>query len=162
MKNLANKDFFLKAWMFGILQRGNSILLIKRENTGYMDGYWAFPGWRLDPGEDVKEWLVRELSEEVGVIVDIESPHVEHISFMSNPEWAEWDIPQAAFIYCVRTEHFSWEPENKEPHKCEKIEWFDLDDLPEKILPIQKEMLKKTFSKGSSIFSIIDCESIRG
>ena len=45
------------------------ILLQKRPMGGQMGGYWEFPGGKVDPGESPEAALVRELEEELGIIV---------------------------------------------------------------------------------------------
>jgi 8-oxo-dGTP pyrophosphatase MutT (NUDIX family) len=43
------------------------VLLVKRANRGTNAGQWAFPGGRLEPGEDAVSAALRELEEEVGL-----------------------------------------------------------------------------------------------
>lgn len=49
-------------------ERGE-ILLQKRPMGAQMGGLWEFPGGKLDPGETPEIALVRELEEELGIIV---------------------------------------------------------------------------------------------
>ena len=55
------------------LFRENSILLMKRANTGFKDGFWSVPAGRLNSDETIRQAMVREVKEEVGASVDIES-----------------------------------------------------------------------------------------
>jgi 8-oxo-dGTP diphosphatase len=53
----------------GILIRENKILMTKRPPGKSYQGYWEFPGGKLEENESSKEALVRELHEELGIKV---------------------------------------------------------------------------------------------
>jgi len=48
------------------------ILLTRRPDDRHMGGLWEFPGGKVDDGEAPANALVRELHEELGVVVGIE------------------------------------------------------------------------------------------
>jgi 8-oxo-dGTP diphosphatase len=47
----------------------NRILLAQRPKGKQLEGLWEFPGGKIDPGERPEEALIRELSEELGIVV---------------------------------------------------------------------------------------------
>lgn len=51
-----------------IIVKNNKILLIKRANDPYKD-LWALPGGMVDFDETVEESVIREVSEETGLVV---------------------------------------------------------------------------------------------
>ena len=51
-------------------------LLAQRPPGKVYDGYWEFPGGKVEPGETSRQALVRELQEELGVTVDRAWPWV--------------------------------------------------------------------------------------
>jgi 8-oxo-dGTP diphosphatase len=52
----------------GVLVRGDgSFLLAQRPSGKPYEGYWEFPGGKLEAGESVEAALVRELDEELGI-----------------------------------------------------------------------------------------------
>ncbi len=59
----------------GILMKADgSFLLTSRPKGKVYEGYWEFPGGKLEAGEDVLGALRRELAEELGI--SIESAHL--------------------------------------------------------------------------------------
>ena len=113
------------------LLRDGAVLLQLRQNTGYMDGYWAAgAAGHVEAGETAVDAAVRELREELGLSVqreDLVPSSVMHRTDGSdNPreQRVEW------FFSCA-----SWagEPTILEPRKCAELRWFPLDDLPARI-----------------------------
>jgi 8-oxo-dGTP diphosphatase len=56
----------------GVVRREDGLLLItQRLADDTLGGYWEFPGGKVDPGEELKAALWRELKEEIGVETEI-------------------------------------------------------------------------------------------
>ena len=49
-------------------------LLTSRPEGKVYDGYWEFPGGKLEPGENVEQALRRELHEELGITIGAAQP----------------------------------------------------------------------------------------
>ena len=45
------------------------VLLARRQKGTHLEGYWEFPGGKVEAGESVESALARELSEELGVSI---------------------------------------------------------------------------------------------
>lgn len=58
----------------GVLHRGDTVLLAERVRGGHGDGFWEFPGGKIEPGESPTDALIRELGEELGVRITDASP----------------------------------------------------------------------------------------
>ena len=55
----------------GVLMRSDGgFLLTSRPRGKAYEGYWEFPGGKLESGESVLQALTRELHEELGIVVD--------------------------------------------------------------------------------------------
>lgn len=63
-----------------IIRRGNTILIARRGPTGPIAGLWEFPGGKVKPGETLESCLRREIAEELGAEIAVESAFlpVEH------------------------------------------------------------------------------------
>lgn len=107
--------------------RGNRILLIRRYQTGYMDGHYSVPAGHLDGNEPVRRAAVREANEEIGVQID-----PGDIDFAGVFHRSEGD-ERVDFFVQVRV--WKGEPFNAEPEKCDELRWTEIDDLPENIIP---------------------------
>jgi 8-oxo-dGTP diphosphatase len=59
------------------------ILLQKRPAGRQMAGLWEFPGGKVDPGESPESALIRELEEELGVVVN--GSDLVPVTFASEP-----------------------------------------------------------------------------
>ncbi|MDD4702178.1 MAG: (deoxy)nucleoside triphosphate pyrophosphohydrolase [Desulfovibrio sp.] len=51
----------------GIIWRGGHFLAAQRPTNKAMEGYWEFPGGKLEGNESPEEALKRELAEELGI-----------------------------------------------------------------------------------------------
>ena len=109
------------------LFRGNQILLLRRYQTGYMDGHYSVPAGHLDGEETVRMAGVREAREEIGVRID-----PADMVFAGVFHRHEGDERVDFF---VQVRNWSGEPVNAEPGKCDELRWADLDGLPENTVP---------------------------
>ena len=50
-----------------LIDDANRVLLARRQKGTHLEGYWEFPGGKVESGETVEAALARELSEELGV-----------------------------------------------------------------------------------------------
>jgi len=71
-----------------VIKKGEEYLFQKRTHTGAQDGWYMMPGGHVDEGESVIHAAVRELKEELDIVVDPEDlkfklvkPEKNHISF---------------------------------------------------------------------------------
>ncbi len=104
--------------------RDNQVLLGKRKNS-YGEGLIGLPGGRVAPQETLEQCLIREASEEVGVIP------IEYSPIGLVKEWQKTHFFLHFIFVCTK-----WRGKiaNLEPDKSENWQWYSLDSLPEDIL----------------------------
>lgn len=107
--------------------RDHQILLLRRFQTGYADGYYSVPAGHLDGNEPVHLVAIREAKEEVGVTI---TP--EDISFAGVFHRFEND---ERIDFFVKVSHWVGEPFNAEPNKCDELGWVDVNHLPDNMVP---------------------------
>lgn len=107
-----------------VIQDGRVLLLLRKRPPEA--GTWSLPGGRVEFGERLEDAVVRELREELGITVEVESLVcvTNHIVPAENAHWV-------APAYRVRL--LSGVPQNLEPEKTAAIEWFPLSILPENL-----------------------------
>lgn len=105
------------------------ILLQKRKNTGYMDGFYTLgASGHLEDNESVRDAVVRETMEELNVKVNPQDLELVTISH----EKTEDHTYLRLFFH---TEIYEGKVSIGEPDRCEEISWYDIDKLPENIVP---------------------------
>ncbi len=119
--------------------KDHQILLLRRFNTGFADGQYSVVAGHLDGNEEIKTAAIREAKEEAGIIIkpdDIQVVGVMHR--ISNDERID---------FFLTTKRWLGEIKNMEPHKCDRLEWFDMNSLPENIVPYVKKAIEN-FQEG--------------
>ncbi len=114
---------------------GREFLLAQRPEGKVYAGYWEFPGGKVEPGETVRQALVRELQEELGITVTACSP---------------WLTRQFTYPHATVRLNFwrvtAWDGEIgiTAPLEHSAVDWLACGDAPhvEPILPANAPILK--------------------
>ncbi|WP_092528347.1 NUDIX hydrolase [Amycolatopsis arida] len=112
-----------------LVDDADRVLLSRRRDTHpEFDGKWHLPSGKLDAGESVLHAAVREVREEVGVLVEPADLGHVHTTHVVGPGLE----PRLGLFFA--THRWRGHPANREPDKCSELRWFPLDDLPERII----------------------------
>lgn len=122
-----------------IRDKEGKVLVCRRAADRHLGGLWEFPGGKVEEGEDTREALARELSEELGIVVKVGD------RFDAVVEWTDE-------VVRIRLSGFLCEIlEGKaEPLEHEEIRWCEHGELPgldwaKADLPILDELLVARF-----------------
>ena len=132
-ENVKTDRFRLVSAVHIFLIREGKVLLLRRFNTGYEDGNYSVVAGHLNGDEEVKAAAIREAREEVGIRIapgDLRVVGVMHRK--SNDERIDFFLTATAW---------SGEVTNLEPDKCDRLAWFDVQDLPQNVIPYVRRAL---------------------
>ena len=107
--------------------KGSRLMLGRRFNTGWMDGYLCPFGGHIEAGETPIVALLREIKEELGVVVKPEE--LEFVCVAARSTLAGETV---AYEFVIRDKQYEFK--NNEPEKCRELTWVELDALPEDII----------------------------
>lgn len=71
-KRIPKKPVPLHRIAVGVVYKNNRVLITRRKPDGLLGGLWEFPGGRIEDGETPQEACIREITEEVGLMVTID------------------------------------------------------------------------------------------
>ncbi len=137
--------FKLVPAVYLIVKKDNKILLSLRENTGYMDDFYGLVSGHVDGNEPARFACIREAKEEANINTSMDNLKVGCIMHRLAEERECMDM---FFIL----ESYDGKIENMEPNKCGGLKYFDIDDLPDNIIPYVKTAIK------NSLNGIVYCE----
>jgi len=106
----------------GVLIRPDGdFLLTSRPRGKVYEGYWEFPGGKIEPGESVEQALRRELQEELGIVIGATEP---------------WKVELVDYPHALVRLHFckvlSWRGE-LQMREAQSFAW---QDLPVQVTPV--------------------------
>ena len=137
-KQCSNERFKTPSSVGLLLIRENNgkeeILLQKRKNTGYMDGYYDVgASGHVEANETMKMALIREAKEEIGI--DIEMKDVSFATMIH-------DISKNVYYNgYFKVTKWKGEPIIGEKDKIEEIKWFNINKLPDNIIENRKKAI---------------------
>ncbi|AKK19892.1 8-oxo-dGTP diphosphatase MutT [Candidatus Liberibacter africanus] len=115
-----------------VFESNGKVLLSHRPENRSHGGFWEFPGGKIEAGETPEEAIVRELFEELAIVVNPCS--LIPLTFISHP-YEKFHLLMPFFV-CHYFEGI--------PQSCEgqKIQWVTLKDLQNySILPADQPLI---------------------
>jgi ADP-ribose pyrophosphatase YjhB (NUDIX family) len=122
------------------LVKDGKILLQRRFQTGFEDGNYGVPAGHMDGDETPREACARECVEEIGVALRPEDLTVVHTMYRKAANDERIDFFMTASRY-------EGEVQNLEPHKCDDLQWFPLDALPDNTIDYVRQAIM-AYQKG--------------
>ncbi len=117
-----------------VINEQNELLLLRRANTGYRDGYYDMPAGHLEDGESLRQAVLRELKEETGL--EANEADVEFIELLHR-----FSTDRVYLDVFFRIRAWTGDARIQEPEKCDHLQWCPVDALPEMIVPHQQQVL---------------------
>ena len=123
-----------------IAMKDNRVLLGLRQNTAYCDGWLGLPSGHVELGESPIQAMIREAKEEIGMVLKPENLTFATVMARKNQDRECVDY----FFVCDAS---SRTITNCEPEKCSSWEFYDIENLPNKIIPYLQRALRAVQKK---------------
>lgn len=119
-----------------LFMHNHHVLLLRRATEVHLfPGHWHGPAGKIEKGESPKQAIIREAFEEIGVKVDpfLGAVVINKAQNFDNTEliWKEIGL----FFVVKNSQEI---PTRKEPHLHDAMEWFDVNQLPDPMIPVVK------------------------
>jgi len=135
MNNSERHSIIPAVWMI-IKNNNNQVFLLRRFQTGWRDGWWTVPAGHVDANESPKEAAIRELKEEAGITATLDDLTEPLIYFYPADDLMH---ERVSLFFEVRS--YQGTPKNIETNKADRGEWFDVQALPDRIVPLLRRAL---------------------
>jgi len=127
-----------------ILTKEDQILLMKRQNTGFGDGFWALPGGNVERRESLKRAACREGFEELNIIIDEKDIHFSSCSHLDT----YFRSAEEALFFAFHVTSYTNEITNMEEEKCAELCFFSLNSLPKNLLEGTRKCIENFIEKA--------------
>jgi 8-oxo-dGTP diphosphatase len=121
----------------------DGLVVVGRRMGSHGAGTWAFPGGKVEAGEDPADVVARELGEETG----LRALRVEPIAWTSDLI-AHGETTLHFVTLHHRVEAAAGEPVVREADKVGEWRWVDCDDIPEPIFAPAGSLLATGWRPG--------------
>lgn len=122
------------SYLLLINKKADTILLMRRYKTGFMDGYYSLPAGHIDKGENPTQALIRETEEEIGLVLEEKNISFAHVMYRK-----EEGEERVDFFFV--SEKWEGQPVIMEHKKCNDMQWFSLFQLPQNLIPYVAEAI---------------------
>lgn len=125
--------FTSRVAVFLVLKKQDQILLTLRQNTGFADGLYTLASGHVEENESIKQAMIREAEEEIGIHIKPEDLKLVHV--MQH----KYNIHYIDFFFECDT--YQGNPLNCEPEKCGDVRFFSPSTLPDNLISIVRQAL---------------------
>lgn len=150
MGGVPNRFAVVPAAYLYLLDR-DRVLLQLRQNTGYMDGFWAAgAAGHVEMHETAAACAIREAKEELGIVLS--AGDLEPVTVMQRTDGTA-DPEQQRVDWFFVARRWAGEPRVGEPRKCAALRWHELTRLPEPMPPHERTVLHELATGTPAPFS---------
>lgn len=141
--NISNTRPLLLVAAAALIGADGKVLIAQRPAHKQLGGLWEFPGGKVEPGEAPEQALVRELEEELSLIVEPRA--LEPFAFASH---AYPDFHLLMPLYLAQR----WQGEPKlDPDAAQAFAWVPPAALSEyKMPPADEVLVKRLIERGAA------------
>lgn len=148
---MRDKTHVLPSAVLIVFKKNDRILMGRRKNGRYANGFLCPPAGGLESGESFAQAAIREAREEVGVVISVDQLKPFHFMYCRNLQGLEW-----LNMYFL-VEDWVGEFVIAEPDKCSELIWVDASELPNDVVPEIKQgiiygLLGTFYSESRSVF----------
>ena len=138
---IIRSNFYIAVHVFVV--KDEKVLLGKRQNTGWFDGFYDSIGGHLEAGEKLKTAAARELQEEAGLNVTENNLSLFHIT--------QYTGAKDYIYFMFLADNWLGQPKLKEPDYISDLAFFPIRDLPDNITPYAKKALQDLASDSINL-----------
>lgn len=131
---MGKERFLMPVAVHLFLVKEDKIVLSRRYNTGYEDGNYSVIAGHVDGNEDLKSAMIREAKEEAGIAIypnDLNIVGAMHRK--SGDERVDFFLVASVWQGQLK---------NMEPNKCDDLSWFEINRLPNNMVPYVKKAIE--------------------
>ena len=119
------------------------VLLQKRAGDIWASGWWdATAAGHVEENEPMTTALIREAKEEAGVSFKKEDIFFCNFQHCKKVFATDTDSKQPYYNGYFFVKKFEGEPRVEEPKKCSCLTWFDIKELPERLIPSRRQAIE--------------------
>ncbi len=116
-----------------LINEKKEILMMRRCNTGYKDGFYGFVGGHVEDGESLNQAIIRETLEEVNI--NIEEKDLDIICAIRRGDNNNY------INFFIKCDKFNGTPIICEKDKCDDLIWVDMNSIPENTITAEKRAI---------------------
>jgi len=132
---MSRERYNLSIAVFVLLLRADEVCMLRRVNTGWMDGCHSLPAGGLEYGETLSYAAARELAEETGAQAspsEMTLAHTMHV-WTENRSWV------GHYFVCRKWDGVAF---LAEPEKHAELSWEAIAKLPEDTIPYVRQAIE--------------------
>jgi 8-oxo-dGTP pyrophosphatase MutT (NUDIX family) len=118
-----------------VLRSGGKFLMLRRYQTGFMDGFYSVVAGHVDGNEFFRAAMAREAFEEAGISIEPDNLTLVHTMHSMDKE-------ERLFLF-FEADQWAGKITNMEPQKCDDLDWYTVAENAGKMVPYVAAALER-------------------